>query len=47
MRSTTRATTGPLTLRHLVQMLEDAPGVKAQIEVAPLPPGDVVRTYAR
>ncbi len=36
----------PVTLRHFVRTLEDALGVEAQIELAPLPPGDVVRTYA-
>jgi UDP-glucuronate 4-epimerase len=36
----------PVTLSHFVATLEDALGVKAEIELAPLPPGDVVRTYA-
>lgn len=36
----------PVALRRFVQVLEDALGIRAQIELAPLPPGDVVRTYA-
>jgi UDP-glucuronate 4-epimerase len=36
----------PVALRRFVQILEDALGIKAQIELAPLPPGDVVRTCA-
>lgn len=36
----------PVALRRFVQILEDALGVEAKIELAPLPPGDVVRTYA-
>ena len=36
----------PVTLRHFVRTLENALGVEAQVELAPLPPGDVVRTCA-
>jgi UDP-glucuronate 4-epimerase len=36
----------PVALRRFVEILEDALGVKAEIELAPLPPGDVVATYA-
>jgi UDP-glucuronate 4-epimerase len=36
----------PVALRRFVQVLEDALGLRAEIELAPLPPGDVVRTYA-
>ena len=36
----------PVALRRFVQVLEDALGLSAAIELAPLPPGDVVRTYA-
>jgi UDP-glucuronate 4-epimerase len=36
----------PVALRRFVEVLEDALGVKAKIELAPLPPGDVVRTCA-
>jgi UDP-glucuronate 4-epimerase len=36
----------PVALRHFVAVLEQALGRAAQIELAPLPPGDVVRTCA-
>ncbi|MGH6945087.1 MAG: NAD-dependent epimerase/dehydratase family protein [Geminicoccaceae bacterium] len=36
----------PVELRRFVQVLEDALGMRAKIELAPLPPGDVVRTCA-
>jgi UDP-glucuronate 4-epimerase len=36
----------PVALRRFVEILEDALGVKAEIELAPLPPGDFVATYA-
>jgi UDP-glucuronate 4-epimerase len=36
----------PVALRRFVQILEDALGIRAKIELAPLPPGDVVRTCA-
>jgi UDP-glucuronate 4-epimerase len=36
----------PVALERFVEILEQALGQKAWIELAPLPPGDVVRTYA-
>ena len=36
----------PVALRHFVAVLEQALGRQAEIELAPLPPGDVVRTCA-
>ena len=36
----------PVTLRRFVEMLEATLGRKAEIELAPTPPGDVVRTFA-
>jgi UDP-glucuronate 4-epimerase len=36
----------PVELRHFVQVLEEALGRAAEIRLAPLPPGDVVRTCA-
>jgi UDP-glucuronate 4-epimerase len=36
----------PVALRRFVQIIEDALGIRAKIELAPLPPGDVVRTCA-
>jgi UDP-glucuronate 4-epimerase len=36
----------PVALRHFVAVLERALGMRAKIELAPLPPGDVIRTYA-
>jgi len=36
----------PVALRRFVEVLEQALGLKATIELAPLPPGDVVRTFA-
>jgi UDP-glucuronate 4-epimerase len=36
----------PVALRHFVAVLEKALGMRAEIELAPLPPGDVVRTCA-
>jgi len=36
----------PVELRHFVAVLERALGQKAEIRLAPLPPGDVVRTCA-
>jgi UDP-glucuronate 4-epimerase len=36
----------PVHLRHFVRVLEEALGRKAEVELAPLPPGDVVRTCA-
>jgi UDP-glucuronate 4-epimerase len=36
----------PVPLRRFVEVLEAALGRKAEIELAPLPPGDVVRTCA-
>ncbi len=36
----------PVALRRFVKVLEDALGVEAKVELAPLPPGDVVRTCA-
>jgi UDP-glucuronate 4-epimerase len=36
----------PVHLRRFLEILEAALGRKAEIRLAPLPPGDVVRTYA-
>jgi UDP-glucuronate 4-epimerase len=36
----------PVHLRRFLEILEDALGRKAEVRLAPLPPGDVVRTYA-
>ena len=36
----------PVALERFVEILEQALGQKARIELAPLPPGDVVRTFA-
>jgi UDP-glucuronate 4-epimerase len=36
----------PVKLRRFVAVLEQALGMRAEIELAPLPPGDVVRTCA-
>ena len=36
----------PVALRHFVAVLEEALGMQAEICLAPLPPGDVVRTCA-
>jgi UDP-glucuronate 4-epimerase len=36
----------PVELRRFVAVLEEALGMRAEIELAPLPPGDVVRTCA-
>ena len=36
----------PVALRHFVRVLEQALGRRAEIRLAPLPPGDVVRTAA-
>ena len=36
----------PVELRRFVAVLEQALGMKAEIRLAPLPPGDVVRTFA-
>jgi UDP-glucuronate 4-epimerase len=36
----------PVALRHFVAVLEEALGIRAEIQLAPLPPGDVIRTYA-
>ena len=36
----------PVELRHFVAVLEQALGRRAEIRLAPLPPGDVVRTSA-
>ncbi|HSA81790.1 MAG TPA: SDR family NAD(P)-dependent oxidoreductase [Geminicoccaceae bacterium] len=36
----------PVELRRFVAVLEAALGMTAEIELAPLPPGDVVRTFA-
>jgi UDP-glucuronate 4-epimerase len=36
----------PVELRHFVAVLEQALGRRAEIRLAPLPPGDVVRTCA-
>ena len=36
----------PVALRHFVAVLEEALGMRAEIRLAPLPPGDVVRTCA-
>jgi UDP-glucuronate 4-epimerase len=36
----------PVELRRFVAVLEEALGMKAEIRLAPLPPGDVVRTFA-
>ncbi len=36
----------PVPLRHFVAVLEQALGRRAEIRLGPLPPGDVVRTYA-
>jgi UDP-glucuronate 4-epimerase len=36
----------PVELRHFVAVLEEALGRRAEIRLAPLPPGDVVRTCA-
>ena len=36
----------PVQLRRFVAVLEEALGRQAEIELAPLPPGDVVRTCA-
>jgi UDP-glucuronate 4-epimerase len=33
-------------LRHFVRVLEQALGRKAEVKLAPLPPGDVIRTCA-
>jgi UDP-glucuronate 4-epimerase len=36
----------PVALRRFVAIIEQAMGKAAEIELAPLPPGDVVRTFA-
>jgi UDP-glucuronate 4-epimerase len=36
----------PVALRQFVAVLGQALGIRAKIELAPLPPGDVIRTYA-
>jgi UDP-glucuronate 4-epimerase len=36
----------PVHLRRFLEILEDALGRKAEVKLAPLPPGDVVRTFA-
>jgi UDP-glucuronate 4-epimerase len=36
----------PVALRHFLAVLEKELGMRAEIELAPLPPGDVVRTCA-
>ena len=36
----------PVQLLHLIEVLEDALGKKAQKRLMPIQPGDVLRTYA-